>query len=292
MITAPAFTTAATFQVSGRRRQAGRIQGMKPGPDAADPGFGPFLTPARPRPPRPRNPRNSMASNRLRRNSPSAQPVHVADYGYRYYDPLTGRWPSRDPIGEEGGVNLYGFAGNSPNGRFDYLGLSSLLQAVQSPWGPTQEQINRIPPLIEQLNKKSDSKGCKCYDAKFEQTAKTINEMFDDVKENDITYIVSHGAVDNNNMPLVVALDGKKWSVSYIEVARARDHEVFFYACNMDDNGNRRIDPDTGKPYSPEIVTTRPQLGIISWLEGRLKALLEVTECPKVKKVKTAAGPR
>ena len=22
-------------------------------------------------------------------------------YGYRYYDPLTGRWPSRDPIGEK-----------------------------------------------------------------------------------------------------------------------------------------------------------------------------------------------
>ena len=32
-------------------------------------------------------------------------------YGYRYYDPLTGRWPSRDPIEEEGGVNLYGFVG-------------------------------------------------------------------------------------------------------------------------------------------------------------------------------------
>ena len=30
-------------------------------------------------------------------------------YGYRFYDPLTGRWPSRDPIGEDGGINLYGF---------------------------------------------------------------------------------------------------------------------------------------------------------------------------------------
>ncbi len=27
-------------------------------------------------------------------------------YGYRYYDPVTGRWPSRDPIEERGGVNL------------------------------------------------------------------------------------------------------------------------------------------------------------------------------------------
>ena len=44
-------------------------------------------------------------------------------YGYRYYDPATGRWPSRDPIGEEGGINLYGFVGNSPTVFIDVLGL-------------------------------------------------------------------------------------------------------------------------------------------------------------------------
>jgi integrase/recombinase XerD len=46
----------------------------------------------------------------------------VADYLYRYYDPVTGRWPSRDPIEERGGVNLYGFVYNDPEGWFDYLG--------------------------------------------------------------------------------------------------------------------------------------------------------------------------
>lgn len=45
-------------------------------------------------------------------------------YGYRCYDPVTGRWPSRDPIGERGGLNLYGFVGNSPNNSIDRLGLS------------------------------------------------------------------------------------------------------------------------------------------------------------------------
>jgi RHS repeat-associated protein len=44
-------------------------------------------------------------------------------YGYRYYDPLTGRWPSRDPIGEQGGMNLYGFVDNQPISRHDKLGL-------------------------------------------------------------------------------------------------------------------------------------------------------------------------
>jgi len=47
----------------------------------------------------------------------------VPDYGYRYYDPLTGRWPSRDPIEERGGINLYGFIGNNAISRADHSGL-------------------------------------------------------------------------------------------------------------------------------------------------------------------------
>ena len=34
-------------------------------------------------------------------------------YNWRHYDPVNGRWLSEDPIGEEGGVNLYGFVGNA-----------------------------------------------------------------------------------------------------------------------------------------------------------------------------------
>jgi RHS repeat-associated protein len=43
-------------------------------------------------------------------------------YGYRYYDPVTGRWPSRDPIGERGGVNLYAFVYNNAFVWLDFLG--------------------------------------------------------------------------------------------------------------------------------------------------------------------------
>ncbi|MDR3564042.1 MAG: RHS repeat-associated core domain-containing protein [Negativicutes bacterium] len=45
-------------------------------------------------------------------------------YGYRYYDPSTGRWPSRDPIEERGGLNIYTFAVNSPQNQIDELGLT------------------------------------------------------------------------------------------------------------------------------------------------------------------------
>jgi RHS repeat-associated protein len=45
------------------------------------------------------------------------------NYGYRYYDPTTGRWINRDPIAEKGGLNLYGFVGNRPVGMVDVLGM-------------------------------------------------------------------------------------------------------------------------------------------------------------------------
>ena len=43
-------------------------------------------------------------------------------YGYRYLSTELGRWISRDPIGEEGGVNLYGMVGNDAVNRWDLLG--------------------------------------------------------------------------------------------------------------------------------------------------------------------------
>ena len=45
-------------------------------------------------------------------------------YGYRYYNPRDGRWLSRDPLGEAGGINLYAFCGNDPVNRIDPLGLA------------------------------------------------------------------------------------------------------------------------------------------------------------------------
>jgi RHS repeat-associated protein len=42
----------------------------------------------------------------------------------RAFDPVTGRWISRDPLEEPGGVNLYGYAGDNPISRLDPLGLS------------------------------------------------------------------------------------------------------------------------------------------------------------------------
>ena len=42
-------------------------------------------------------------------------------YNYRYYSPELGRWIKRDPIEEEGGVNLYAMVGNNPMNYWDDL---------------------------------------------------------------------------------------------------------------------------------------------------------------------------
>ena len=84
----------------------------------------PTPTQAHPSPRRPHTPATTTPYHygdlRVTRLTPSVTFHHKSPrtetglyyYGYRYYDPVTGRWPSRDPIEERGGFNLYGFLWN------------------------------------------------------------------------------------------------------------------------------------------------------------------------------------
>ena len=43
-------------------------------------------------------------------------------FGLRYYDPVTGQWLSREPLGEGESVNLYSYCHNDPVNKVDVLG--------------------------------------------------------------------------------------------------------------------------------------------------------------------------
>lgn len=52
---------------------------------------------------------------------------------YRGYDPALGRWLSADPLGLDGGLNLYGYIDNDPVNDVDALGLA-----------PTREELTNL----------------------------------------------------------------------------------------------------------------------------------------------------
>ena len=62
-------------------------------------------------------------------------------YGYRFYSPSLRRWISRDPIGEEDGVNLYAFVKNNPINAADLLGLLKIW------YDSTGKEIDRTQTL-------------------------------------------------------------------------------------------------------------------------------------------------
>ncbi|MPM59528.1 hypothetical protein SDC9_106372 [bioreactor metagenome] len=53
-------------------------------------------------------------------------------YNYRYYSPTLGRWINRDPIGEEGGMNLYTMVRNNIIGLQDKFGLNIAMVYAES----------------------------------------------------------------------------------------------------------------------------------------------------------------
>ena len=60
--------------------------------------------------PRPKNRRQPLETRRKIRPTPT-KPASGIPY-----------WPSRDPIEERGGINLYGFVGNDSTNAYDWLG--------------------------------------------------------------------------------------------------------------------------------------------------------------------------
>ncbi|MDR2980896.1 MAG: hypothetical protein LBV12_01470 [Puniceicoccales bacterium] len=47
----------------------------------------------------------------------------LVDFGQRWYNPTTGHWLSREPLGEAASSNLYAYCNNDPVNYLDYLGL-------------------------------------------------------------------------------------------------------------------------------------------------------------------------
>jgi|GEM_PF-1533672 len=203
-------------------------------------------------------------------------------YGYRYYNPSTGRWLSRDPINEKGGLNLYVFLGNDGVDRVDFLGLRKVTITLFHPTtftitatvkldvdrilqdcvkkqgcGKHTAALNWVPTSN---NFKSLSLGIQKTGIPFFRTVTGFNAYINPVSGG-LVCGSSGGDVANVSMDVINKEAEEKHVDSQIVLSTTIAHEVFFHVIGggvtigyiLSNNGHYYatgfIDAQYGKPY-------------------------------------------
>ena len=107
-------------------------------------------------------------------------------YGYRFYSPELMRWITRDPIGEDGGVNLYAMCGNNCILKYDAIGLLSFNFMWRC---PTQQELDRIKKISNEIAVYSDNflRQISYFRASYFPQARSSNNVWFVPKEIDRT---------------------------------------------------------------------------------------------------------
>lgn len=134
-----------------------------------------------------------------------AQRTGVSERGQRFYSPEMGRWLSRDPIGERGGVNVQTFCSANPVNRKDPLGLDARVSvqgnnvlvelpvAIRTaiyPFGLPRE----LADAINNFKKVVETKWSGCF-GRYNVTARVV-PVTDDRLYNDVSISTGTGLGD------------------------------------------------------------------------------------------------
>jgi hypothetical protein len=92
--------------------------------------------------------------------------IFQSHYAFATYDPSKGRWLNRDPLAEEGGVNLYGFVANDPINtidpyglKFKFTGKETAVKAAKAALEEAKKKANKeLKAKLDELEK--DKKTC------------------------------------------------------------------------------------------------------------------------------------
>jgi len=89
----------------------------------------------------------------------------VTYYGFRYYDPVTGRWPNRDPIQERGGLNLYAMVGNDSVNASDLFGLYPVIDwsSISRMPKPLKDSCQKLVDLANEVAPEMRRKAIQAY---------------------------------------------------------------------------------------------------------------------------------
>jgi RHS repeat-associated protein len=151
---------------------------------------------------------------------------------YRSYDPETGRWPSRDPIGENGGLNLYGYVSNGPLAAVDPLGLQECLNSWMD-----KELVATMRGAFADLKKQLEAKGHS-----VNLVSATSSGLAEAVRSSDATFFFGHGSDFGNpeskppgegfeKTRYLGLLDGTAKSSIFDDLAKKSGHSFRASAC-------------------------------------------------------------
>ena len=126
-------------------------------------------------------------------------------YGYRFYSPELMRWITRDPIGEEGGENLYAMCENDSISFFDALGMWRMISGAYLVREKDAKRVEykaamKIMILLDKLNTYRGKDGHRLYDAQLKDMVRTpVSTIKDEIDKNpDNVYLIAHGGLSVN----------------------------------------------------------------------------------------------
>ncbi|MCD8299322.1 MAG: hypothetical protein LUD39_06170, partial [Opitutae bacterium] len=100
-------------------------------------------------------------------------------YNYRHYSPTLGRFLSRDPIQEQGGLNLYAFVKNFTIGAVDFAGKFGRYDIFPSAFcirlGTSQYLCENYDPCPENVNLKDGQDGLSEYRTDIQSKPPSFN---------------------------------------------------------------------------------------------------------------------
>ena len=142
-----------------------------------------------------------------------------SNYGFRCYNPETGRWLSRDPMSEHGGMNLYGYVGNNPISYLDIHGLytiqwkgswtqsekTTVTNAINSARAAAVRIISEVNTLLQQR-----IGNCGCANPKLNQLKNTMTALKNDIDSSNILEIF-HETISPSSTAAYVWITPASW---------------------------------------------------------------------------------
>ncbi|MFO1521641.1 MAG: RHS repeat-associated core domain-containing protein [Kiritimatiellia bacterium] len=182
-------------------------------------------------------------------------------YGYRFYAPDIGRWPNRDPIGENGGVNLLCMVGNSTITYNDFIGL--LVIYIGGAMEESTDQLN------DQC-KAAGADACFPWDAQ-DEIVKKIKDTLESSPCEPIT-LIGHsygGDTAFDVAELLKCYDGLcEFNIITLDPVSQLDPDVWFGGPNRSSHIDQWI--NIYQPAGPlDVIADVP---VVGWLIGGIWA--------------------